>query len=640
MKKRFMSMRVFKGFTLAELLGVIVVIGLLLLIIIPLIINGVKTREDDVDELQKNIIYEATDEYLDRDKDKYPDTKGNVYCISLGQLLEEGLLVDPVKKLVEEGNYSAEEVVEVKIGDNGVREYSLTGSGECQARNIDDIMVTISPDNSQWSQSKDVTVTFPLLENGKNEYSQNGNEWSEVLNNEIEIKYEEEGNIGAKVTDSNGNILREVNEKVEKIDRENPVVVKISQGSWNNQVQKQISITMTDAKSGVNAYMISTSKTKPSADDKNWVKYELSPYGGRGTISEYLPMGTYYVYVKDRAGNISEPDSKNSFTVKDDVPPTCTITVSGTKGNNNWYRSNVKLTLNKSDKESGIGSYGLIASSTVTYNSKDSVSHTADTKGITYYGYVKDKAGNTSKCSLTIKKDTVAPSCSVSKSGTLGNNSWYRSNVNVALGYSDSTSEIASYGLTTSSSTTYNSTSKATRTTDTGNITYYGYVKDKAGNTNTCKTSFKRDATAPTCGTDDCGQGDCGVDPGGSWFSSRWCGSSFWVRVYDNLSGVTKEASRHCYITIYGSTQTAAEWGPACGGSNDTERREWLRNNRSFANVPFLGSGYAAHGLNAQYARILYQFRVTDAAGNSRECGTHIKSFSFSSGDCPGGTGF
>ena len=87
-----------KGFTLAELLGVIVIIGLLLLLIIPLIINGVKSKEDDVEQTQNNIIFDAVDEYLDLDKDKYPNIPGNIYCITLNELIESGKLVDPVKK--------------------------------------------------------------------------------------------------------------------------------------------------------------------------------------------------------------------------------------------------------------------------------------------------------------------------------------------------------------------------------------------------------------------------------------------------------------------------------------------------------------------------------------------------------------
>ena len=67
-----------KGFTLAELLGVIVVISLLLLLIIPAIINGVSSREDDVELIQNEIIFEAVSQYLDRDKETYSNVSGNI----------------------------------------------------------------------------------------------------------------------------------------------------------------------------------------------------------------------------------------------------------------------------------------------------------------------------------------------------------------------------------------------------------------------------------------------------------------------------------------------------------------------------------------------------------------------------------
>ncbi len=720
-----------KGFTLAELLGVIVVIGLLLLLIIPAIINGVSSREDEVEAAQNEIIFEATAEYLDRDKEKYPNISGNIYCVSIGELLDAGLLVDPVKKLVEDGNYSEDVMVEIKITNDGARSYALIedGTGEkCTARSSEDIMITINPDNSQWAQQKTATITYPNL-GGANQYTRNEGTWQSVSRSEIELTYTEDGTVSGQVIDSSGNVLADETEKVEKIDREDPIIIKISKGSWNDNAKQQVDITMTDAKSGVSAYYIGTSKAAPTANSDKWKTFELSPYGGTGTVSQYLSEGTYYIFAKDRAGNISDYTAENSITIKDDVPPTCTITLSGTEGNNGWYRSNVGLKMTTADEGSGVASYGLTTSKTTTYNSKLTATQTADTKSTTYYGYVKDKAGNINKCSAVVKKDTTKPSCSVSTSGTKGSNSWYISNVTISLGKSDSTSGTANYGLTTSSTATYNSTSKLTRSSDTKGLTYYGYVKDTAGNTskcsttikrdatkpscslkisgtignnswytsnvtisfnsksdstsgistygivqssstsynkktsvthnndgasikyygfvkdaagntNSCNKTFKRDATKPTCYDDNCDNGNCGIVAGGGSFSSRWCGSSFWVRVTDNLSGVASAKSRHCYHKIYGSTSIAAEWGPACGGSNDTDMRNWLKNNRSFKGVPYLSGGYAAHGLNAQNARIVYQFQVTDKAGNTRDCGSHIKSFAFNSGDCPGGTGF
>ena len=261
MKKRWSPLKFFKGFTLAELLGVIVVIGLLLLLIIPAIINGVSSREDEVEAAQNEIIFEATAEYLDRDKEKYPNISGNIYCVSIGELLDAGLLVDPVKKLVEDGNYSEDVMVEIKITNDGARSYALIedGTGEkCTARSSEDIMITINPDNSQWAQQKTATITYPNL-GGTNQYMRNEGTWQSVSRSEIELTYTEDGTVSGQVIDSSGNVLADETETVEKIDRENPKVIKVSQGKWNNSLQKQVNVTMTDAKSGVSAYMISTS---------------------------------------------------------------------------------------------------------------------------------------------------------------------------------------------------------------------------------------------------------------------------------------------------------------------------------------------------------------------------------------------
>ena len=184
---------------------------------------------------------------------------------------------------------------------------------------------------------------------------------------------------------------------------------------------------------------------------------------------------------------------------KDATMPTCNIKASGTAGSNGWYRGNVTINLNYGDATSGVAGYGMGTSSSANYNSKSTMTQTGDTLGTSYYGYVKDKAGNTTKCNVSVKKDTTKPSCSVKASGTRGNNNWYKSNVNVSLSYSDSGSGINNYGLSTSSSTTYNKSKSVTHTADTKSVKYNGYVQDNAGNTNNCNTSFKKDATKPTC---------------------------------------------------------------------------------------------------------------------------------------------
>ena len=140
----------------------------------------------------------------------------------------------------------------------------------------------------------------------------------------------------------------------------------------------------------------------------------------------------------------------------------------------------VTLNLNYNDATSGVAGYGMSTSSVASYNSKKTMTQSADTTGTTYYGYVKDKSWNINNCNVGVKKDAKAPTCSVTGSGTKGNNDWYRSNVNVYLNYSDSGSGINNYGLSTSSSVTYNKSKSATQTSDTKGTKYNGYVQDAA----------------------------------------------------------------------------------------------------------------------------------------------------------------
>jgi len=523
-----------KGFTLAELLGVIVIIGLLLLLIIPLIINGVKSRENKVEETQNNIIFEAVGEYLDLDKDKYPNIPGSVYCVSIKELKDTGILVDPVKKIVEDGNYDDNYTIEVIITKEGTRKYSVS-EGECKPYKSKNIEIVISPSNSKWSREKEVTIYYPETCGG--EYTctykkDNGGVVTVPNGNRVKIKFDKDGIIEATIK---GQSEVEKKEKVEKIDIVNPVILKIQEGNWNDHAQALITLTLTDAHSGVGGYCIKTTPEKPEADDPCFKTVRFPAYGGVGTVSEYLSQGTYYFFVKDRVGNVSNylnSDSggkpKTWWKVEDKTPPTCTIITSGAKiiTSSEWYTGDVTVKMNIKDDHSGIFHYDLTTSNTPSYSKycgktssdcgtdskqkKDynySIIHKTDTTGTPYYGYVKDRAHNINKCNLAtqVRKDTVKPTCSLGESGATKVNGWYPSgNPNVFISAkSDATpgSGISAYGVGTS--TVYDNQISKSQTLDTTGTTYYGYIKDVAGWTNTCSNTItiKRDTVAPTCST-------------------------------------------------------------------------------------------------------------------------------------------
>jgi len=476
-----------KGFTLAELLGVIVIIGLLLLLIIPLIINGVKSRENKVEETQNNIIFEAVGEYLDLDKDKYPNIPGSVYCVSIKELKDTGILVDPVKKIVEDGNYDDNYTIEVIITKEGTRKYSVS-EGECKPYKSKNIEIVISPSNSKWSREKEVTIYYPETCGG--EYTctykkDNGGVVTVPNGNSVKIKFDKDGTIEATMK---GKTEIEKKEKVEKIDIVNPVIKKVELVSpWTMDYKQQVNITLTDAHSGVGGYCVKTTPTKPSKDDPCFKTVRFPAYGGVGTVTEFLSIGKYYIFAKDRVGNVggynpnnpNDPNNKNlTFEVKDTTPPTCTITATGTLGDNGWYRSNVDIKLNTSDDYSGVRSYDLTRSSRPTYSNNNKLTQTTDTSGTTYYGYVEDKAGNKNTCQLTIKRDTTPPNVQTSTNMNTNNN--------LTIKAQDEGSGLDSYVVTTSPSapssgwTNLSGNNKQITLTKT-NGTYYVYVKDKAG---------------------------------------------------------------------------------------------------------------------------------------------------------------
>ncbi|MBE6139659.1 MAG: prepilin-type N-terminal cleavage/methylation domain-containing protein [Firmicutes bacterium] len=90
-----------KGFTLIEVLGVVILIALLLLIVFPNIINFIKKSSDEQDRLTKELIFSAADSYIKDHINNFPKVDGIEdgikYAIELKDLVDEGLLVSPIK---------------------------------------------------------------------------------------------------------------------------------------------------------------------------------------------------------------------------------------------------------------------------------------------------------------------------------------------------------------------------------------------------------------------------------------------------------------------------------------------------------------------------------------------------------------
>ncbi len=98
-----------KGFTLVELLAIIILLVGIFMLTYPKLTEMFEKESKKVDDDKIELIYDAVDRYMDNN-DKYPQTVGTEYCIKIETLDYEGLIPD-----FDEENY-IEKAVRVKVG--------------------------------------------------------------------------------------------------------------------------------------------------------------------------------------------------------------------------------------------------------------------------------------------------------------------------------------------------------------------------------------------------------------------------------------------------------------------------------------------------------------------------------------------
>lgn len=148
----------------------------------------------------------------------------------------------------------------------------------------------------------------------------------------------------------------------------------------------------------------------------------------------------------------------------DQTPPEVSASVTGTLGSNGWYTSNVGLSWNVSDAESGIAST----------SGCEAVSLTANTTGASFSCAATNGEGLSTTVPATIKIDKDAPVVQPTVTGTLGLNGWYLSDVTVNWAVSDATSGIGSStgcGVTTLTANTPGTTVNCSATNNAGLMT-------------------------------------------------------------------------------------------------------------------------------------------------------------------------
>ena len=503
-----------KGFTLVELLGVLVVLGLISVIIVPKVIDSITTSKEAAYQTQVETIENAAKKYGISNDLLYPKEGEKKYIA--------------VKDLIAVGELSDKEIINPKTGNkmngyvlveynSGYQQYEYTYVEEID----ENALGAMGPiyevkDPDKWTTSKNVTIIYPKG-NGKYDYDYkilagtvdiNGQEykgetgWIAATELRKNITFKTNGSLIARVKNKdeyiNGSIL-----EIEKIDNTAPSVALGYDKNTLTTNKIDLVATCTDDESGISKYLFKlgngnwidngTSNKYTFSNLNNTTSYNFSVecINGVGmTNQSTLPIKLNDID-KDKDNiwfEVSDPSIwKTNKNVKIFYPANYTryefSIIDGTATRNGqeltpgtWYiASSLQETVNFTTE-------GTIAARIYDGTNLSSIANQA----ITYV-------------------DPTKPTCEILLTGgTLGTNGYYTvapkvqfktsiaGGSGIYFGQSKTNSPVYDNSVTKNNSGLINITSFSE-----GNNAYYGFVKTGAGNTSTCTASFKADTFKP-----------------------------------------------------------------------------------------------------------------------------------------------
>ncbi len=120
-----------RGFTLVEMLAVVVILGLVLIIAIPQIQNEVANKKTAVHETTLRMIYDAAELYVTADSHTYKKEVGNTYCIHLQDLVDKELLEEPITNFQDGSALDLSLGIKVVVNEYKEFTYSLQTTSSC-----------------------------------------------------------------------------------------------------------------------------------------------------------------------------------------------------------------------------------------------------------------------------------------------------------------------------------------------------------------------------------------------------------------------------------------------------------------------------------------------------------------------------
>ena len=572
MKKKLQNR---KGFTLIELLVAIVILAIIVVLSIPQISNLIDSNSDRKFETYEETIKSSAKLYTDAyNQDMFGNNTSGCYDIEYSAMEEKNLIKD-------------------------INIHNATCKGGAQKKTF--VRVYKSGDTYRYKVS--------ILCTDKNNVS------TVLYSNLIE------GDIAGDIEFCDG--------KTPDFAGPNMIITTSNADGWLSKDTSgfKVGVRISDPYTLNANIRIKYAWTTDPAVIGTWTNYDFSNDVGVESVSVDLTStapktanSDYYLVVKpddvrDKNGNHRTEGVQKVFQF-DNTPPTCQIKVtSGTKGLSDWYISKPKVEMTYSDARGSVEKYGLINSSTRTYNSKKSA-QPGDTTGIKYYGYVKDYAGNVAKCELaTIKVDTTPPTQPTT--GTLSiSGSSASATLAEAGGSTDATSGILEYryviqessGAPANTSTAFTTSRAFTRGCGKS---YYGYAiaVDKAGNKSTVRNM---------------GSASDAANSYSSWTTcTKSCGGGTQTRT-NTCALVTTGLSQSCNTQECCSSVNYSNWTSwsACSKSCGTGTQTRTRKKTSAYSGADCGTDTETQNCNTQTCCSSVRTEYGGYGACSKSCGT------------------
>lgn len=116
-----------RGFTLIEMIGVIIIVSLLAFLLFPSILKQINNNRKKIDKITEKLLFSAASLYLDNKQSEYLKIEGSTYCINLRQLVEDEKIEEPI--LDSEGNVvDLNNIISVNVKNN---HYNFSMKSSC-----------------------------------------------------------------------------------------------------------------------------------------------------------------------------------------------------------------------------------------------------------------------------------------------------------------------------------------------------------------------------------------------------------------------------------------------------------------------------------------------------------------------------